>query len=256
MATLRPIIEVSVPLGYPTSQIYMDESGSRASGAEFFVLSAVKVRRNGAFARSVKDIRDQHNFDGEFKFSRITSGTLDVYYALVDEIEKADINFAAGVVDGTIHNPFGQRAAAWRVHADLASKLLVGCINKRELVSVLMDGISTPKGIAIDDVVMGRVNKKLGSISVITATCLDSRTCDGLQVADLLAGAVAHDRRNGGPSAYRPQTPKAKVVNRLKAAFGGIEFVDGRGTRYNIKTFEKPKRAARRPATPAAGVGD
>jgi hypothetical protein len=250
MATTRPVAEVSVPLGYPTSQIYMDESGSRASGAEFFVLSAVKVRRNGTFARSVKDIRDQHNFAGEFKFAKITSGTLDVYYALVDEIEKSDIHFAACVVDGSIHNPFGQRAA-WRVHTDLASQLLAGCINKRELVSVLMDGISTPKGVAIDDVIMNRVNKKFGSISIVTAACLDSRMCDGLQVADLIAGAVAHDRRNGAASAYRPQTPKAKVANRLKAAFGGIEFADGRGPRTNIKTYEKPKRPGRRAAAGA-----
>lgn len=31
---------VDVPLGYPTSVIYLDESGARASGNNFFVVAA------------------------------------------------------------------------------------------------------------------------------------------------------------------------------------------------------------------------
>jgi hypothetical protein len=217
----------------------MDESGARASGSDFFVLSAVKVRRNGPFMRGVQDIRDQHNFTGEFKFGQITRDTLDVYYALVDAIESADIHFGACVVDGSIYNPFGTQHK-WKVHAVLASQLLLGCINKRELVSVMMDGMSTPKGVAMDDLIQRRVNSRLKQISVVTAASLDSRTCDGLQVADLIAGAVAHDRRNGGSSPYKPLTPKAKVANRLKAAFGGVEFTDGRTLRTNIQTYQRP----------------
>ena len=64
MAEKIAVDAIAVPLGYPTSLIYLDESGARASGSAFFV-----VRRHGPFARSIKDVRDRHEFRGEFKFN-------------------------------------------------------------------------------------------------------------------------------------------------------------------------------------------
>ena len=254
MAISRPAQEITVPLGYPTSLIYMDESGVHASGAQFFVLSAVKIRRSGAFARAVADIRDKRSFRGEFKFNKVRSGTLNVYYDLIDVIEKADVHFAAFVVDGSVYSPFGSRKPAWRIHADLATQLLSGCINRRELVTVLMDGFSTPAHVALDDIIAAEVNKKLGSVSIVSAACLDSCTCDGLQVADLIAGAVRWERASAAAeSPYKSQTPKAQVANRLRAAFGGVDFGDGRTVRTNILTLQKPKRKTTKSPAKRAG---
>jgi hypothetical protein len=55
---------------------------------------------------------------------------------------------------------------AWRFYADVTARLLRGCINKRELVTVLIDIMSTPRDVAFEDVVRGTVNNQLGNTAV------------------------------------------------------------------------------------------
>ncbi len=242
MASSKHSEEVKIPLGYPASIIYLDESGSKASASRFFVISAVKVRQHGRLFRAIRAVRDRNDFKGEFHFSQITRGTLCAYYDLVDEIEASDAHIAACVVNRDVFDPFKGRRPMWRVHAEVAAQLLVGCINRREIVTVLLDGISTPQGVSLEDAVQGRVNKRLGSTAVVNAACLDSRSSDGLQVADLVAGAIAFERRRLIGESGNPNSNKAKVTSRLKAALGGVDFTDGRTPRVNIATYQAPKR--------------
>jgi len=232
---------VVVPKDYPTSLIFMDESGSKSGAGNFFVMSAVKSRDPGKLMRSVKSVRDRNNFTSEFKFGDITKGALPAYFDLVDAVAESDAHIAACVVDRAQSDPFTKGQAEWEHHAKIATGLLIGCINRRELVSVVMDGISTPTGIALDDKIRTRVNRKFNSISVVAALCADSRTSDGLQIADLVASAIAFERRQqSGVSGRRvPSTtsPKAKVASRLMAAFSVSSFDDYRDGRVNIATW-------------------
>jgi hypothetical protein len=238
---------VTVPLQYPTSVIYIDESGSRASASSFFVIAAAKIRRHGEFARAVRGVRDRHDFNREFKFSAITRTSLPVYYDLIDEIEKTDLTLGACVVDRTVFNAFAGGTPAWRVHADVTSQLLVGCINRRELVSILLDGISTPQGISLEDEVRSKVNRRLKNAVVVTAACLDSKSSDGLQVADLLAGAVAFERRRLAGESGTNNSHKAKVASRLRTALEATTFEDVREGRANIATFRRRSTQATLP---------
>jgi hypothetical protein len=228
-----PLDAVNVPLGYPCSLIYTDESGSPGIG-KMFVVGAVKIRESGRLQRAIRDIRDRRVFTGEFKFRAITKGALLAYYDLIDELESSDAHLAACVVDPNIHDPSSGGSEAWTVHAQVAAQLIRGVINKRELVSVLMDGISTPRNVAYDDVVRGMVNNHLGATAVVTAACGDSRWNDGLQVADLVAGAVAAQRRTVSAPLG---SPKGKVAQRLATAFGLNSFADVRVDRVRIQTY-------------------
>jgi hypothetical protein len=165
-----------------------------------------------------------------------------VYYDLVDQVEASNAHFAACIVNRDLANPFNDKRPLWQVHAEVTSQLLVGCINRRELVSVLLDGISTPKDVAFEDVVRERVNKRLRHGAVVAAACLDSRSSDLLQIADLFAGAVAFERRRLTGESGNPNSNKAKVANRVKAALGGVDFTDVRTARVNIATFRGPNR--------------
>ena len=242
---------VRVPLRYPTAMIYVDESGSKASASRFFVIAALKIREAGRFGRAVRDVRDRTGFESEFKFERITRGSLVPYYELIDEVARSDAHIVACVVNRDLHDPFkGQ--PIWKVHASVTSQLLVGCINRRELVGVLMDGISTPRDYALDDVVRGMVNRRLKATSVVTAACLDSKASDGLQVADLLASAIAFERRrqaghHGSPTSVTASA-KAKVAARLMAAFDRSDFADCREGRVNIATFRSRDRSPKPPS--------
>jgi Protein of unknown function (DUF3800) len=238
---------IAVPARYPTSLIYLDESGSRASADRFFVVGAVKVRRHGDFARAVREVRDRHSHHRrEFKFSQITRGALGTYYDLSDQLDNTDIHVAACVVDRQVFDPFQGGVPSWQVHVDVASQLLLGCINRREQVGVLLDAITTPRGVSFEDKVKEQVNGRLRNLSVVTAACLNSKSSDGLQVADLVASAIAFERRRLGGQSGNANSPKAKVAVRLRAAVGGVTFADGRTNRVNIATYRG--RPQRRPA--------
>jgi hypothetical protein len=96
--------------------------------------------------------------------------------------------------------------------------------------------------VAFEDVVRGMVNTRLGSTRLTTAACLDSESSDGLQVADLVASAIAFERRRLAGESGAPNSVKARVVNRLKEAFGGVDLTDGRTDRVNIQTWTPTPR--------------
>lgn len=253
----RNLSEVTVPHGYPTALIFLDESGSKKSASKFFVVGAVKVRDSGSLMRELRDIRDRHSYNSEFRFSQVTRGKVPVYCEVIDCLEGSDAHIAACVVDRTNRDPF-QGVPAWEVLTKVTTQLVTGCINRRELVSLIMDTVSTPKGCAIDDVVRKAVNKRLRSTSVVTASCVDSKANDGLQLADLVAGSIGFYRRTEGGGGAPANAHKAKVAGRLALAFGASSFGDARADRLNIATFRgrpAPERRLQvvRKITPRAG---
>jgi Protein of unknown function (DUF3800) len=236
---------VQVPSKYPTALIYVDESAVKASAGRFFVVGAVKVRRPGQLMRVVRDIRDRHDFRDEFKFSTISRGKFPIFCELIDALEHSDAHIAACVVDRDKGvDPFAGNSAEWVVHARITARLLVGILNRRELASALIDEISTPRGCAFDDTVRDMVNRRMRATSLVTAACVDSTCNDGVQLADLVAGAVAHQRGQGSGTAS-PTSHKGKVAARLAAAFGVSSFNDVRTDRVNIATM-----GVRGPRTP------
>jgi hypothetical protein len=66
---------------------------------------------------------------------------------------------------------------------------------------------------------------------------LDSKTSDLLQVADLVAGAISHERRRTAADETSPRSNKGKVALRLATAFGRPGLADGRDARVNIATY-------------------
>lgn len=74
---------MTVPPRYPTAAVFIDESGSRASANELFVVAAIKVRQPGQLARAIRGVREQTGYGGEFKFSEISRNSIPVYGELV-----------------------------------------------------------------------------------------------------------------------------------------------------------------------------
>lgn len=245
-------LAVAVPVGYPTATFYLDESGSRSSGSRFFVMGAIKTRTPGLLAREVQAVRDKTGFSHEFRFSDITSGALAAYYAVVDALAESEAHVIASVVNRDVYDPF-PGVEAYEAHSSVAAQLLVGNINRRELASVVLDIISTPAGVAVDELVKTKVNRRLKATGIVSAVCADSRSMDLLQLADLVAGAIAHERRRqageSGKVQSHPNSPKAKVARRLFTALGISHCNDQRDDRVNIATLRAP--AIRKPAVPA-----
>lgn len=80
-AVMKPVPDaVLIPAEYPCATFFVDESSARSSSGSFFVLGAVELRKSGELLRAIQHIRDSHQFDGEFKFNRISRGKLTTYY--------------------------------------------------------------------------------------------------------------------------------------------------------------------------------
>lgn len=237
---------VHVPPKYPTATIFVDESATKASAGRFFVVGAVKARKAGQLLRAVQDLRDRYSYSEEFKFSKITRARLPMFSELVDLLEQSDAHIAASIVDGTMRDdPFGGPDPQWVVHARVTAKLLVGIINKRELAAALVDKVTTPRGFAFDDTVRDMVNTRMKATSLVAVTCADSRCNDGLQLADLVAGAVANHCGQSASTA-KPSSHKGKIAGRLAAAFGVPNLRDVRTERVNIATLGTASASRRR----------
>lgn len=248
-----PLETVHVPQNYPTALIFVDESAVKVSAGRFFVIGAVKARRPGQLLRAVQDVRDRHGYREEFKFSKITRARMPVFSHLVDVLADSDAHIAACIVDRTHGlDPFDSADPQWVVHARVTAKLLVGIINRRELAVALIDQVTTPRGRAFDDTVRDMVNKRMRATSLVAASCVDSATSDGVQLADLVAGAVAHQCGQVAGTAGA-NSHKAKIAGRLAAAFGAPNLGEVHTDRVNIATLGIP--SGRRLRSTAAKAG-
>lgn len=236
---------VDVPLNYPCTTVFLDESGVKAK--DRFTVGGFKARRIGELARAVRHVRDKHGFYDEFKFNTLNDGSRDLAYALIDVLGESDAQLIGCVVDPAITDPFEDVEHRWLAHAEVTAQLIIGSTNRRELVSALLDTIGTPRGCSLEDHVRARVNRRFGATSLVSAVCLDSKTNDLLQLADLVASAVSFERRRQHEGIGSPNSAKGMVAARLGAAFGNQGLTDGRSRRYNIATYGA-KRYRRKPS--------
>src|SRR5690625_4979595 len=86
---------IEVPRTYVTALIYVDESGAKGSGSQFFVTGAVKCREPGFLMREIFAVRQRYRFDKELKFSAATHGSTQIYFDIIDVLARSDARLAA-----------------------------------------------------------------------------------------------------------------------------------------------------------------
>lgn len=239
------------PLDTPVSDIFIDESDSKASRSRFFALGLVKVRDSGTLLRSIEEVRGRHGFRQEFKFSSITRDSLPAYLDVVEALGASDVRIGAYVFNKDVHDPFATRRQVWEVQSDCAARLVRGNANKGELLAVHLDMVTTPRGVSLAERVKERVNSSLKCMTVVSCLDLDSTSTPLLQMADLVASSIAYERRSWtgeSPEAPRSRTPKGEVTGRLQRCFDLRSFEDVHEGRVNIKTA---RTSISQPLTPS-----
>lgn len=229
--------------GVRTATFWIDESGSKATAAQCFVVAGIKTRVPDDLQRAVHAIRQQTGFDNELKFGRMGRHSFDVMTRIVDLLAQSDARIVATVVDHEC-NPFHGRDT-WVAQADVISQLLVGSINRNEVATAMIDGISTPEGKSLGTAVRRKVNSRLDGSPLVAAVSLNSKTNDMLQVADMVAGAIRFRRQpnQGGATNHE----KRQLTARLAAAFDlDSGFPDRRTDRVNIGHYRPQSRVSRR----------
>lgn len=183
--------KVYIPPDTLSRTYFIDESGTKGALGDVFVVGAVRTQDPSALLRAVKGVRDRHQFYKEFKFGDVTKKGLPVYLDLMEEVEKSKATFGVCIVDKRKCDPWGDDPS-WNGNIWATEKLLKALLNRREIATVLMDEISAPASVSIGNEIKLRINSTFGCLRIASAVHLDSKANDGLQIADLIAGAARH----------------------------------------------------------------
>jgi hypothetical protein len=220
---------------HPTAIAFLDESGSMPRD-RIFAVGCLKLSQPSVLLRQIRKLRDQRHFYEELHFTRLTRSSLSLYFDVLRLIASAEAQFSCFVADRKMADPVARFGGSFRAYEKLAIQLLIGSTRPGELVTVLADEYSVPDDSTFEETVKSEVNSRLGRLAVTTVCRLDSRSIDGLQLADILTSAVAFEFRQSIGLAGR-RSPKAQLAKRIREEFGFTSFLaGGRTVRQQVST--------------------
>lgn len=234
-----------VPLEAHGTVYFVDEAGVKGSQGQYFVTATVKTRNPDALTRKIQSVRDKNKFTNksELKFSEITKTAYPVMCEVMDGAIDSGATFGAFILDKRHIDPWAG-TEQWKGHLFSTERLLRGMATRHEVATALLDGISVPNDVSYGDELLSQINRRFGTKRFASAVSLDSRTCSGLQVADMVASAIYYYRRNvedkGLASFIENNSPKAKLARYIADAIDLPGFADGESGLAKIKTSFPP----------------
>jgi hypothetical protein len=248
----------TLPATTATGVVFLDETGTIDRG-RFFGVGCLKLDEPSVLLRQVQALRDRRNFHiahgNELHFADVTRGTLPIYKEAIDLVAASGASFSCFIADRTANDPVARFGSSWKAYEKLATQLLLGTISPREILTVLADNYSTPQTVQFEIDVKNAVNRRLhGRLAVSSVFRLDSKSTDGLQLVDILLGAVAFEYKlNTGkctPGSVKDQL-RQHVLSRYSVA--SFKPSDCTQAAMNVKVLAPP-RPSRRRAAPSSGV--
>jgi hypothetical protein len=226
----------SLPVDHPTAVAFLDETGS-ISQDRFFSVGCLILPEPSLVLRRIQKIRDIHHWYTEMKWVELTQTSYPLYRAVLEEVSRSDARYACFVADRQSADPVSRFGDPWLAYEKLAAQLLIGAARPGEIITVLADNYSTPDNVVFELDVRREVNQRLGKLVLASVCRLDSRSSDGLQLVDLLTGAVTFEYRQAAGLAGT-KTVKAKLAEDLRTLYGVKTVVGGaRNARLNVATY-------------------
>jgi hypothetical protein len=196
---------------HPTAVLFLDETGvvQPHPTDPFFGIGCLKSPEPSSLVREMRALRQARQYMGELHWAAFDKAELqgrdDVVELACNAIDlifdDANISFACTIADrgrGDLTSRFRNHShPAHKAYEHLASQAVAGLIGDRDLVTVLVDDVSTPADVHFEADVARSVNVQADRLAVVNVCRLDSRCTDGLQLIDLLLGAVTFDLRRG-----------------------------------------------------------
>jgi hypothetical protein len=222
---------------HPCCAGFLDETGA-ISRDRFFGVGLVKSSEPSRVLRRIQKLRDKEHWYKEIKFSELTNDSLPLYQKVVDEsLASHDIEFFCFVADRQKADPIERFGSGWDAYSKLAEQLVVATLRSAELMSLMADNYSTPDAILFEEELRMRVNKRLQRLGLVSVCRLDSQSCDGLQIADLLTSAIAFEfRADAGLASHK--SPKGRLAKYVRQQLGAESCLGGwRNARHSVKLY-------------------
>ncbi len=222
---------------HPCCAGFLDETGA-ISRDRFFGVGLLKCNEPSQVLRRIQKIRDQTHWYKEIKFSALTSGSLDLYMRFTDAcLVPHGVEFFCFVSDRDKADPVERFGSSWDAYSKLAEQLVVASLHSDQLMSLMADNYSTPDSVLFEEELRMRVNRRLHRLAVVSVCRLDSRSSDGLQLADLLTSAVTYEfRATAGIAAGN--NPKAQLAAHVRSRLGTASCLGGwRNARHSVAEY-------------------
>lgn len=235
---------------HPTSVAFFDEAGAISSD-RFFIVGLLRAVDHSALLREVKKLRKKHRFWDEFKWAGITAANRAIYIELIDLLLAQPVSYSAFVADRHVADPVHRFGDTFSAYGKLATQLLIGSIKPYEICSVLADNYSAPDRITFEQTVRKETNSRLGRLAVVSVVQVDSKATEGLQLVDVLTGAVGFGfKADAGLASHTSN--KGSVAAHLRAQLGGASFNLGHECPgFDVQIYEHTRWLKRRGTRPA-----
>lgn len=225
---------------HKTAAAFIDETGAIAQD-RFFAVGCLVVPVPSVVLRDMLKLRDRRQWYDEIKWVDLTMTSLPLYVDLVDLIVKADARYYCFVADRATADPVKRfKQDSWLAYEKLATQVLIGAAKPYELLSVMADNYSTPDHVKFEEDVQYEVNRRLERLAVTTICRLDSKSCDALQLVDVLTGAVTFEHRQAAGLAGT-KSAKALLADHLRHAYGVGTTIGGcKNDKLNVAIYRNP----------------
>jgi hypothetical protein len=229
-----------IPADHPTAVAFLDETGAIAQD-RFFAVGCLILPNPAEVFRKVQALRDKEHWYTEIKWADATQGTAPLYTELMKIVAESDGRFSCFVADRKTADPVRRfKSDAWLAYRKLGTQLLIGSSRPGEMLSVLADNYSTPSHVKFEEDLIEEVNHRLRELAVVSVCRLDSRSCDGLQLVDVLTGAVAFEFRQKAKLAGQSGA-KANLAAELRSLYGATSWLSGfRNKKVNVAVYRNP----------------
>lgn len=221
---------------HPTATAFLDETGAIAND-RIFGVGLLKLTEPARVLRRIQKLRDRHHWYKEIKFGAVTSGSLALYKEVVDAcMDEAE--FFCFVADRQKADPIERFGTSWDAYGKLAEQLTVAALHPDELVSIMADNYSTPDHVLFEENLRSSVNRRLERLAVVSVVRQDSRSSDGLQIADMLtSGAAFEFRAEVGLASTKKE--KAQLAAHVRGALGATSCLAGwRSGSHSVQIYE------------------
>ncbi|WP_018682576.1 DUF3800 domain-containing protein [Actinokineospora enzanensis] len=245
----------TLPKDHPVSITFFDEAGA-ISCDRFFAVGALHVPNHTHLFKQVKELRKRHRYHDEFKWATLTSSNADAVKDLIRLLLSGGTHYSCFVADRHVADPVMRFGDAFRAYEKLATQLLIGSVRPHELITVIADHYSAPNNRAFDATVKNECNSRLDRLAVASVLQVDSAATEGLQLVDILTGAVAFSFKASAGLASQ-KSRKAEVSNFLRAKLGKADFSTGfRADRFRVNIYEHSDWLRRQVAQVASQPGN
>lgn len=198
----------TLPTDHPTALVYLDETGW-VSRDRFLGVGALKIADPHDLRRRLTSLRSQHGSQAQLHWAQVPKSGPQMQ-ALVESAlrlvcEDVDCYFACAIVDREKVDFNMTYGTVWQAYVRLASRALRDLLTGDEIYAVIADRFDCPPGFDPEGAIRSTVNDAEGRLAIAGVQRVGSAGVDGLQLADILLGAItyqvrqANDRTDGDP---------------------------------------------------------